>query len=183
MWSVEDVARDAAQRQGRGLSAAQVAEKVTEASRRERETQQQLKAPAWTEIGPFAPDPEHLPKLWAAKHTEWRRIAALLKASGEQEYNPEQDTQGMAWAQEREARRQGAVDRHAAWMRERRDAKDERRAQVWLSADTSRRLRAIAARAGLQPEQVLAQLAENVRTDEEGAVVVAPFTPRPVEES
>ncbi|MFE2188748.1 hypothetical protein [Streptomyces sp. NPDC059455] len=46
-----------------------------------------------------------------------------------------------------------------------------------------RSLRAIAARAGLQPEQVLAQLAENVRTDEDGLVVVAPFTPHPVEES
>ncbi|MBU3869031.1 hypothetical protein KN815_34765 [Streptomyces sp. 4503] len=180
MWSREDVARDAARRQGHGLNVAQVAEKVAEAARRERETQQ-LHAPAETEGGPFAPDPERLAQLWAAKHAEWRRIAALLKASGQQVYDPGQDAQGVAWAQERDARRRGAVDRHAAWMRERREAKGELRAQVWLSADTSRRLRAIAARAGLEPEQVLAQLAENVRTDEDGVVVVAPFTPHRVE--
>lgn len=89
----------------------------------------------------------------------------------------------MAWAQERDARRQDAVDRHAAWMRERREAKDELRAQVWLSADTSRRLRAIAARASLQPEQILAQLADHARMDEDGAMVVAPFTPHRVEKS
>ncbi|MGR3935320.1 hypothetical protein [Streptomyces sp. BRA346] len=172
------MARDAARRQGRGLSVAQVAEKVAEAAGRERETQQQLDAPAETEIGPFATDPEHLAELWAAKHAEWQRIAALLETSGEQAYDPEQDPQGVVWAKEREARRQGAVDRHATWMRERQDAKDELRAQVWLPADTSRRLRAIAARAGVQPEQVLAQLADRVQMNEDGAVVVAPFTPR-----
>ncbi|MER8160073.1 hypothetical protein [Streptomyces sp. NPDC094472] len=175
------MARDAARRQGRGLSTVQVAEKAAEAARRERETQQQLHAPA--EIGPFATDPEHLAQLWAAKHTEWHRIAALLKASGQQAYDPDEDAQGVAWAQERQTRRQGAVDRHAAWARERQDAKDELRAQIWLSADTSRRLRAIAARAGLQPEQVIAQLADHVRMDEDGAVVVAPFTPYIVEGS
>ncbi|MFG2582978.1 hypothetical protein [Streptomyces malaysiensis] len=68
-------------------------------------------------------------------------------------------------------------------MRERRDAGDELRAQIWLSADTSRRLRAMAARAGLQPEQVLAQLADHARMNEEGTVVVAPFTPHRVERS
>lgn len=68
MWSTEDVARDAARRLGRGLSIAQVAEKVSEAARRERETQQQLHPPA--EGGPFEPDPEHLAQLWVAKHAE-----------------------------------------------------------------------------------------------------------------
>ncbi|MFI0772834.1 hypothetical protein ACH4TQ_49605 [Streptomyces sp. NPDC021218] len=183
MWSVEDVARDAARRQGRGLTVEQVAEKVAEAARREWETQQQLHAPAETETGPFATDPEHLAQLWAAKHAEWLRIATLLETSGEQAYDPEQDARGVAWAQERQARRQGAVDRHAAWARKRQDAKDELRAQVWLSADTSRRLRAIAARAGLQPEQVIAQLADHARMDEDGGVAVAPFTPHLVEES
>ncbi|AUA17253.1 hypothetical protein GTZ89_26390 [Streptomyces sp. SID8382] len=75
------------------------------------------------------------------------------------------------------------MDRHAAWVRERRDAKDELRTQIWLSADTSRRLRAIAARAGLQPEQILAQLADHAQIDKDGTVVVAPFTPRLVERS
>ncbi|MFD5390785.1 hypothetical protein ACFWMG_38860 [Streptomyces sp. NPDC127074] len=156
-----------------------MADKVAEAARRERETQQQMDAPA--EGGPFATDPEYLAKLWAAKHAEWRRIAALLETSAKQVYDPEQDPQGVAWAQERETRRQDTLDRHTAWAKERQDAQDELRAQVWLPADTSRRLRAIAARAGLQPEQVLAQLADHVRMNDDGAMMVAPFTPHRVE--
>ncbi|MER8162709.1 hypothetical protein [Streptomyces sp. NPDC094472] len=54
-------------------------------------------------------------------------------------------------------------------MRERLEVKDELRAQVRLSPDTSRRLRAIAARAGLQLQQVIAQLAGHIRTNEDGA--------------
>ena len=61
-------------------------------------------------------------------------------------------------------------------MRERQDAKDELRAQVWLSADVSRRLRAIAARAGLSAEQVLAQLAGQARMNDDGRVAVEAFT-------
>ncbi|MFF2515762.1 hypothetical protein [Streptomyces sp. NPDC058086] len=41
-------------------------------------------------------------------------------------------------------------------MRAQQEAKDELRAKVWLPADASRRLRAVAAGAGLSPEQVLA---------------------------
>jgi hypothetical protein len=52
------------------------------------------------------------------------------------------------------------------------------KAQVWLSADVSRRLRAIADRSGLRPEQVLAQLADRVRIDEDGALTIDAFTPR-----
>ncbi|MEU1940517.1 hypothetical protein ACH49O_41185 [Streptomyces coeruleorubidus] len=115
--------------------------------------------------------------MWTAKHTEWRRIAALLQTSGQHKYDPAQDVQGTTWAQEREARRQGAVDRHAAWVTERQEAKDELRAQVWLRADVSRRLRAIAARAGLSAEQVLAQLAQRVQMHDDGTVAVEPFTP------
>jgi general stress protein YciG len=115
MWSADYRARDAARRQGHGLSTAQVAEKVAEAARRERETHQQLDAP-WGDRGPYAADPEHLAELWAAKHTEWRRIAALLETSGQHKYDPAQDVQRTTWAQEREAGRQGAVDRHAAWV-------------------------------------------------------------------
>jgi hypothetical protein len=106
MWSTEDLARDAARRQGRGLRAAQVAQKVAEAARRERETRQQLDVPAGRE--PYAGDPEELAELWAAKHTEWRRIAALLQTTGQEAYDPAQDDQGTAWAKEREARRQAA---------------------------------------------------------------------------
>ncbi|MFC8201626.1 hypothetical protein ACFUTV_40545 [Streptomyces sp. NPDC057298] len=45
MWSAEDVARASVRRQGEGLSVAQVADKVAEAQRRERETRQQLHSP------------------------------------------------------------------------------------------------------------------------------------------
>ncbi|MGA5454873.1 hypothetical protein ACPCVO_50865 [Streptomyces umbrinus] len=61
---------------------------------------------------------------------------------------------------------------------ERQDARDELKTQLWLSADVSRRLRAIATRTGLEPEQVLAQLADQVRMDDDGALTVDPFTPR-----
>ncbi|MEU0454239.1 hypothetical protein ABZ322_14715 [Streptomyces sp. NPDC006129] len=175
MWSAEDLARDAARRQGRGLGAAQVAAKVAEAARRERETRQQLGVPASRD--PYARDPEELAELWAAKRTEWRRIAALLQATGQESYDPEQDAQGTAWAHDREARQQGVRGRHAAWVKERQDAGDELRTQVWLPADTSRHLRTIAARAGLRPEQVLAQLAHHATMNDDGSLTVAPFTP------
>ncbi|CAM5468400.1 hypothetical protein SGRIM119S_07119 [Streptomyces griseorubiginosus] len=45
MWAVQDVARDAVRRQGVGLDREQVADKVAEAARRERETREQLRAP------------------------------------------------------------------------------------------------------------------------------------------
>ncbi|MFF3489556.1 hypothetical protein ACFYXC_40990 [Streptomyces sp. NPDC002701] len=41
----------------------------------------------------------------------------------------------------------------------------------------SRRLRAIAARTGLQPERILTQLADQVRTDDTGTLTVDTFTP------
>ncbi|WP_405541073.1 hypothetical protein [Streptomyces phaeochromogenes] len=93
-------------------------------------------------------------------------------------YSPEQDVQGSTWARERDAQREGALARRAAWQRERQDSRDELKAQVWLSADVSRRLRAIAARTGFEPEQVLAQLADRVRMDDDGALTVDAFTPR-----
>ncbi|MFF5011519.1 hypothetical protein ACFY3G_53290, partial [Streptomyces phaeochromogenes] len=71
-------------------------------------------------------------------------------------YSPERDVQGSTWAQERDAQREGALARRATWQKERQDARDELKAQVWLSADVSRRLRAIAARTSLSPEQILA---------------------------
>jgi hypothetical protein len=72
----------------------------------------------------------------------------------------------------RDTRREGAIARRAAWERERQDARDELKAQVWLPADPSRRLRAIAARTGLQPEQILAQLADRLRMNDDGALAV-----------
>ncbi|MGW0653260.1 hypothetical protein ACWD4T_31455 [Streptomyces umbrinus] len=173
MWSAEDLARESARGQGSGLTSAQIAEKVGEAAVRERETQEQLRAPVDRE--PYATDPEELAELWAAKHTEWRRIAALMEASGWQAYAPDQDNDGAAWASEREARRQTALAGHAAWAKEQQDATDELRAQVWLSADVSRRLRAIAAGSRLTPEQVLAELARHAELRDDGTLTVTPF--------
>ncbi|MFI1212409.1 hypothetical protein ACH4UV_32955 [Streptomyces sp. NPDC020802] len=177
MWSAEDVARASVRRQGQGLSVAQVADKVAEAERRERETRQQLGFPA-VDRGPYDGDPEDLAEQWVARHAEWRRVAALMDAQGWPAYSPEQDVQGGTWARERDAQREGALARRAAWQRERQDARDELKAQVWLSGDVSRRLRAIAARTGLEPEQVLAQLADRVRMDGDGALTVDAFTAR-----
>ncbi|WP_413754726.1 hypothetical protein [Streptomyces sp. MMBL 11-3] len=50
---------------------------------------------------------------------------------------------------------------------------------MWLNSHVSRRLRAIAARPGLNCEQVLAQLADRVRMDDTGALTVGAFTPAP----
>lgn len=176
MWSGEDLARESARSQGSGLTAAQIVEKVAEASRREGETREQLRTPV--DAGPYAADPEELAEPWAAKHAEWRRIAGLMDASGWEVYDPDQDAEGSAWAQEREARRKAALDRHAAWVNEQREAKDELRAQVWLPADVSRRLRAIAAGTRLTPEQVLAELARHAELRDDGTLTVAPFLPR-----
>lgn len=60
---------------------------------------------------------------------------------------------------------------------EQQDARDELKAQLWLSADASRRLRAIATRTGLEPEQILAQLADQVRMNDDGTLTVDTFTP------
>ncbi|MFF1520421.1 hypothetical protein ACFVYU_41670, partial [Streptomyces sp. NPDC058305] len=59
-----------------------------------------------------------------------------------------------------------------------RDEQDELRAELWLAADVSRRLRAIAGRAGVSAEQVLAQLAEHALMNDDGMVTVEPFLPR-----
>ncbi|WP_308403207.1 hypothetical protein [Streptomyces sp. BV286] len=171
------MARAAVRRQGEALSVEQVADKVADAERRERETRQHLDSPA-SERGPYDVDPEDLAEQWVGRHAEWRRIAALMDAQGWPAYSPERDVQGSTWARERDAQRKGALARRAAWEKERQDARDELKAQVWLSADVSRRLRAIAARTGLEPEQVLAQLADQVRMDDDGTLTVDTFTPR-----
>ncbi|MGW2292239.1 hypothetical protein [Streptomyces phaeochromogenes] len=48
---------------------------------------------------------------------------------------------------------------------------------MWLPADASHRLRAVAARAGLGPEQVLAQLADRIRTNDDSTLTINAFTP------
>lgn len=145
MWSAEDVVRTSVRRQGESLSVAQVADMVAEAQRREQETRQQLDSPA-VDRGPYDSHPEDLAEQWVARHAEWRRVAALLDGQGWLVYSPERDVKGSTWARERDAQREGALARRATWQREQQDARDELKAQVWLSSDVSRRLRAIAAR-------------------------------------
>ncbi|MFD0068855.1 hypothetical protein ACFV99_37145 [Streptomyces sp. NPDC059944] len=158
MWSSEDKARETVRRQGRGLSLSQVAKKVAEAVMRVRETGQQAASPGdWGEMGG---DPAELARVWEARLEE------------------SQDHQGTIWAGEREQRRRDALTRQEGWLAQQRDAQDELRVDQWLAADVSRRIRAIAARAGLGPEQVLAQLAEHARANDRGMVTVEPFLPR-----
>ncbi|WP_406486057.1 hypothetical protein [Streptomyces phaeochromogenes] len=148
MWSADNVAPAAVRRQGEGLSVAQVSDKVAEAERRERETRQQLDSPA-VDHGPYDSDPHELAEQWGAWHAEWRRNAALMDDQGWPVYSPERDVKGSTWARERDAQREGALVRRAAWQKERQGARDELKAQVWLPADVSRWLRAIAARTAL----------------------------------
>ncbi|MER5399834.1 hypothetical protein [Streptomyces sp. NPDC002599] len=60
---------------------------------------------------------------------------------------------------------------------QRREQLDEVHVELWLTADTSRKLGAIAAGASLIPEQVLSQLADRARMNDDGTVTVEPFTP------
>ncbi|MFD9404971.1 hypothetical protein ACFWA4_39915 [Streptomyces sp. NPDC060011] len=176
MWSSQDKARDTVRRQGRGLSMSQVAEKVVEAVVRVREARQQAAAPGgWGEVGG---DPAELARVWEARLVEWRRVAALLESDGHATYEPGQDPQGTLWAGEREQRRREALTRQEGRLAQQRDEQDELRTELWLAADVSRRLRSVAARAGVTPEQVLAQLAAHARATEDGTMTVEPFLPR-----
>ncbi|MFJ9729299.1 hypothetical protein ACIRP3_41810 [Streptomyces sp. NPDC101209] len=104
-------------------------------------------------------------------------MATLMEQERWPVYAPEHDAQGSSWARERETRKAGAVARRSAWTQQQRDACEELRTQVWLSADVSRRLREICARTWLRPEQVLAQLADQVRLTEDGTLTAGPFAP------
>ncbi|MET9190301.1 hypothetical protein [Streptomyces tendae] len=175
MWSAQDVARDQVRRQASGLDVAAVAEKVSEATARERETAEQLRRGG--SFSEFQADPERLAAIWAAKHMEWRRVRDLMTQSGWGAYEPERDTEGSTWAQDREDRRGGALAARAAFEARRREEAHELQAELWLSASPGRLIRAVADRAGLVPAQVLTQLAERVVVSEDGTVSVPPFTP------
>ncbi|WP_432003652.1 hypothetical protein [Streptomyces sioyaensis] len=177
IWSSEDVARDAVRRQGAGMPAARVAEAVVQAAVRERETAEELRSPGSVERGLVASDPEELAEMWVARHAEWRRVLALVEASGWAVYEPERDSVGSAWAAERTVRREQALAAHAAHLERRREAVDEVRGEVWVGAGAGRLLRQVASRAGVTPQEVLAQVAGRVVVGEDGAVSVAPFIP------
>ncbi|MFD7858205.1 hypothetical protein ACFV6B_28560 [Streptomyces microflavus] len=92
------------------------------------------------------------------------------------------DKEGSAWARERqerraEALRAQALRAQAAWAQRRREEQDELRTEVWLSGAAGRRIRAAAARAGLTPHEVVAQLTKRVSVGEDGTLSVAPFVP------
>ncbi|MER5988888.1 hypothetical protein [Streptomyces sp. NPDC001787] len=173
------MARDVVRRQGAGLSAAEVSGKVAEAAVRERETAGALTGWVHQSSSELSyEDPQHLAEVWKARHVEWLRVRDLIAAAGAGMYDPEQDSVGSAWAREHEERRAAALAGHAAWMAQRREAKAELHAAVWLDASTGRRLRAVAEGTGLTAEQVLAQLAQHVVLGADGTLSIPPFTPR-----
>ncbi|WP_438270827.1 hypothetical protein [Streptomyces anulatus] len=174
IWTPEDIAREQVRRQAAGMTAQQVQRAVDTAVVRVRETLEELRSPA--PRGEFAADPQELADRWAALLTEWRRVAAHLAASAGV-YDGDLDKTGCAWAREREERRTTALRNHAARMQRRQDERDELSAEVRVGAAAGRRVRAVAARTGLTPHEVLAQLAERVSVDDDGAVSVTRFTP------
>lgn len=179
MWSAQDVARDQVRRQANGLDVAAVAGRVAEAAVRERETAERLRRGG--SFSEFEMEPERLVGIWTAKHAEWQRVRELMAAASWGAYEPEQDAQGSKWAQEREERRSDAHAAQAAFEARQREEADELRTELWtelwLPAAPSRVIRAVSDRAGLRPDQVLAQLAERVVVGEDGTVSVPPFTP------
>lgn len=169
------MARDQVRRQADGLDVAAVSEKVSEAAVRERETAERLRGNG--SFYAFDMDRERLAVIWLVKHAEWRRVRDLMMATGWTVYEPELDTQGSVWAREREERSADAFTAQGALRERRGEEADELRAEVWLSAASSRRIRVVAGRAGLRPAEVLAQLAERIVVSEDGTVSVPPFTP------
>ncbi|MFE9174492.1 hypothetical protein ACFYNZ_34525 [Streptomyces kebangsaanensis] len=100
-----------------------------------------------------------------------------MTVAGWSVYEPERDAQGSVWAREREERLAGALAAQAAFGERRGEEADELRAEVRLSAASSRLVRVVAGRTGLRPSEVLAQLAERIVVGEDGTVSVPPFTP------
>lgn len=173
MWSAEDVARDSVRRQGKALDLRAVEARLAEAVTRAEEAR--AVRPAASGLG--APDPERLAAVWAAKRVEWQRVRDLMVASGWEVYEPDRDVEGSRWVLEREELRRAAVQARAEFEARRRESVVEVRAELWLGAGPSRRVRAAAQRVGLRPAEILAQLAERVVVEEDGTVSVPPFMP------
>jgi hypothetical protein len=108
-------------------------------------------------------DPEQLADARVARQAEWLCVGGLMAAARWGAYEPGRDAQGSKWAQEREERRDGALVARAALEARRREQVDGLRAELWLSAEPSRLIRAAADRAGLMPAQVLAPARRTVR--------------------
>lgn len=101
-----------------------------------------------------------------------------MAAVGWGAYKPERDVQGSEWAREREERRVDALAARAVFGARRREEADAVGGAVAVRGIRGiRGIRAVADRSGLQPAQVLAQLAERVVVSEDGTVSVSPFAP------
>nr|WTA00858.1 hypothetical protein OH820_35530 [Streptomyces sp. NBC_00857] len=122
-------------------------------------------------------DPERLADIWVAKYEEWRRVRDLMVAASWGAYGPEGDTRGLTWAQDRAERRENALAARAALEARRREEADEPRMGLWLSVAPGGLIRTVAGRTGLQPAQVLAQLADRIVVSEDGTMSVSPFAP------
>ena len=108
-------------RGGRGLTVQQVTERVTEAARRERETQQQVNSSA--AAGRTARPRRNWRAVGGQAHRveAGRRLDGRLRLGG---VRRGRDVQWRDWARERDARRDGVRIRRAAWERERQEAED-----------------------------------------------------------
>ncbi|WP_329169689.1 hypothetical protein OG754_39665 [Streptomyces decoyicus] len=148
-------------------------EKAAEAAVRERETAEQLRRGG---LSSGFEDLGRLADIWAAQHLEWQCVRDLMAMSSWSAYQPERDAQGARWAQERTQRREQALAARSAFEERQRGEADGLRA-LWLSAATSRPIRAAAERGGLRFEQVLERLAERATVGADGTVCVPSFTP------
>ncbi|MER5399833.1 hypothetical protein [Streptomyces sp. NPDC002599] len=70
------MSRDVVRRQGRGLSISELEDKVAEAVVRVGKFREQ--AASSGDLDVFRRDPQDLAQIWAARHVEWQRIAALM---------------------------------------------------------------------------------------------------------
>ncbi|MFF2140168.1 hypothetical protein [Streptomyces sp. NPDC058193] len=148
-----------------------VAERFAETAVRAREAERDLLGEVFSGCGS---DSERLVAVWAVQYWEWRRVSLLMGGSGWDVYRPEPDVQGCEWARERGERGQRVLSGHAAELARRQDGL---RAELWLSAGSGRLVRKSATRAGMEPVEVLAQLAERIVVGEDGTVSVPPFSP------
>ncbi|MFE5797017.1 hypothetical protein ACFQ8C_31180 [Streptomyces sp. NPDC056503] len=177
IWSPQDVARDFVRRHAAGLDAQDIARKVAEAAQRKRETAADARhgtRPSEGLVG-LDIDPQLLADSWAAKHVEWRRVQALLAASGRPVYAPADDEAGSRWAREREQHHEQRLAAAAAHREQLREERSAAAFQLRLTADTAAPLYQAAARLGLTPQQVLAHLAARVETGHDGSLSVPAF--------
>ncbi|WP_319354469.1 hypothetical protein [Streptomyces sp. ME01-18a] len=162
------MARGQVRRQANGLGISAIEEQIAKAAVRQQEAAERLRR------GGSLSGSEDLARLaatWAAKHAEWRRIKDLVEAAGRDAYMPERDAKSVKWDEECRDRPDGAIGT------QRRERGNEVRTELGLPPACNRRVRAVAERAGLRPDELLAQLVDRVVVGDDGSVSVSPFTP------